>query len=128
MLTGCASILGGGGSQPVEITSQPSGAQIQIRDSAGKEVQTAMTPCRVTLDRGKGFFQAASYTVHGTSNGLPDREVPIKPGLNPWYLGNFVFGGIPGFLIVDPLTGAMWNLPTEVKIDFNTAADGSPKP
>jgi len=35
-----------------------------------------------------------------------------------WYLaGNIVFGGIAGWLIVDPLTGAMWRLsPKEVNV------------
>ena len=27
-----------------------------------------------------------------------------------WYFGNLVFGGLIGMLIVDPLTGAMYNL------------------
>lgn len=30
--------------------------------------------------------------------------------LSGWYLGNVVFGGLIGLLIVDPLTGAMYNL------------------
>lgn len=118
MLTGCASILGGGGSQGLEVTSLPSGAQIQVRDSSGKTTQTAMTPCRLQLDRGKGFFQAASYTIHATANGS-ERDVPVNPGLNPWYFGNILIGGVLGMVIVDPLTGAMWILPDKVNVDFN---------
>ena len=30
--------------------------------------------------------------------------------LNGWYIGNVVFGGLIGLLIVDPETGAMWRL------------------
>ena len=33
--------------------------------------------------------------------------------INGWYVGNIVFGGFIGWLIVDPLTGAMWTLDTE---------------
>jgi hypothetical protein len=32
-----------------------------------------------------------------------------------WYLvGNFFFGGLIGWLIIDPLTGAMWTLSPEM--------------
>lgn len=30
--------------------------------------------------------------------------------MNGWYIGNLLFGGIIGLLIVDPATGAMWTL------------------
>lgn len=33
--------------------------------------------------------------------------------LSGWYFGNLVFGGLIGMLIVDPLTGAMYNLKPE---------------
>ncbi len=44
----------------------------------------------------------------------------IDSELSMWYLGgNFIFGGIVGWLGVDPLTGAMWKLdPDEVHVDF----------
>jgi hypothetical protein len=124
-LTGCATILGGGGSQEVGFTSTPPGAQIHVVDADGKEVQTAITPCRVNLNRGRGYFVGARYTVHATVNGYPDRDVKIDPSLNPWYAGNLVFGGLIGMLVVDPLTGAMYWLPNEVKIDFGAPSKTS---
>jgi hypothetical protein len=30
--------------------------------------------------------------------------------MDGWYIGNILFGGVIGFLIVDPATGAMWKL------------------
>jgi hypothetical protein len=30
--------------------------------------------------------------------------------MDGWYIGNILFGGLIGILIVDPLTGAMWKL------------------
>ncbi len=33
--------------------------------------------------------------------------------INGWYVGNIVFGAFIGWLIVDPLTGAMWALDSE---------------
>jgi hypothetical protein len=41
------------------------------------------------------------------------RTVPIDFKLDGWYIGNIIFGGLIGFLIVDPATGAMWKLDTE---------------
>jgi hypothetical protein len=37
----------------------------------------------------------------------------VDSRINGWYVGNIVFGGLIGWLIVDPLTGAMWTLNTE---------------
>jgi len=33
--------------------------------------------------------------------------------LSGWYWGNILFGGLIGVLIVDPITGKMWKLPTD---------------
>ena len=40
----------------------------------------------------------------------------LKATANGWYIaGNFVFGGLIGWFIVDPLTGKMYNLsPKEI--------------
>jgi hypothetical protein len=48
----------------------------------------------------------------------------VRAELSGWYFGNLVFGGIIGMLIVDPLTGSMWNLtPDHIdeKLDATTA-------
>lgn len=31
--------------------------------------------------------------------------------MDGWYVGNIIFGGLIGLLLVDPITGAMWKLP-----------------
>ena len=51
------------------------------------------------------------YSKNGETMALKDISFNIKPTPNGWYLaGNFIFGGLLGWLIVDPATGAMWNL------------------
>jgi hypothetical protein len=45
----------------------------------------------------------------------------LEPTIDGWYFGNILFGGLIGMLIVDPLTGAMYCLPTEVKADFGSS-------
>lgn len=48
--------------------------------------------------------------------GYAKHSAQIHRGLNGWYLfGNLFFGGLLGYLVVDPLTGAMWTLDEEVE-------------
>jgi hypothetical protein len=44
------------------------------------------------------------------------RRYALDSSVSGWYFGNLAFGGVIGMLIVDPLTGAMYNL-TPDKID-----------
>ncbi len=37
-------------------------------------------------------------------------EVKLASSVSGWYFGNIAFGGFIGMLIVDPMTGAMFNL------------------
>ncbi len=39
--------------------------------------------------------------------------MPVNFKVDGWYWGNIVFGGLIGWLIVDPATGAMYKLETE---------------
>lgn len=44
-------------------------------------------------------------------DGYEKKQLTVYGSPNGWYIGgNFVFGGLIGYLIVDPLTGAMWTL------------------
>jgi len=47
--------------------------------------------------------------------------------LNGWYIGNLLFGGLIGLLIVDPLTGAMWTLdPKDINLILEKKTAGLP--
>jgi ribosomal protein L40E len=111
VLTGCASIVDGGPGT-VMIASTPSGARVRVNDKGGSTVATGNTPLTVKLDRGSGYFASAKYDVIVEKDGYAPYRERIEGELNAgWYLGgNLVFGGAIGWLIVDPLTGAMWNL------------------
>ena len=118
---GCASIISKS-SYPVNITSRPSGAQYRVSDRTGKLVSEGKTPAVVTLKAGAGYFQPQRYTVALDLPGHGTREVPIEVGLDGWYLfGNFFFGGLIGYLVVDPLTGAMWEL-KDVHVNMDSVA------
>lgn len=71
---------------------------------------TGTTPTTLTLKAGKAYFDRQDYTVTFEKEGYEKQTIIIGAKLNGWYLGNILFGGLIGILIVDPLTGAMWRL------------------
>lgn len=107
--SGCASIVSDS-SYPVRIESTPPGERFVIRDKSGSWVASGKTPDTVTLKAGSGYFQSARYNVEFDAG----NTLEIKADVDPWFFGNIVFGGLIGFCIVDPLTGAMWELPESV--------------
>jgi hypothetical protein len=118
-MTGCASIVSGGPGQVV-IKSNPSDAKLRVYDvRKDEQIINATTPHTATLKRGAGYFKGAKYRVVVDKEGYQSQEVLIEPVLNGWYIGNLLFGGLIGLLIVDPLTGAMYVLrPKELNADL----------
>lgn len=113
--TGCASIVSKS-SYPVAINSNPGQAEITITDETGKAIYSGKTPTTVTLDTKNGYFKGKDYTVTFKKDGFAKHTAQIKRGVDGWYIaGNIVFGGLIGWLIVDPATGAMWTLPKEME-------------
>jgi hypothetical protein len=115
---GCASIVGKS-VFPVTIHSDPSGSDILIKDEKGQEVFAGTTPTTVTLDAGEAYFHAKSYRVTFSKAGYASHQEVIRAQLSGWYIGNALFGGFIGWLIVDPITGKMWKLPTHVTADLS---------
>lgn len=106
----CATIISES-NYPVSISSNPSGAQISIMDQSGRSIFSGTTPTTVVLKAGDGYFSGADYTVSFKQEGYASHTAQIKRGIDGWYLaGNLVFGGLIGWLIVDPISGAMWTL------------------
>lgn len=126
-LAGCASILKGG-SQDVEFRSTPPDASFVIRDLKGDGGQiSGSTPGRATLRRGAGYFKGAEYEVTVSKEGYTPATVLLTSGINaPYGLGNLLVGGLIGYLIVDPATGAMWSLePETVDVTLGPLGNGS---
>lgn len=122
--TGCASIVAGG-PQTIPIKSNPSDASLKIvnlRD--GNAIYAGKTPYTATLERGAGYFKKSRYNVIVEKEGCQPKEILIEGSPSGWYiLGNLVFGGLIGWLIVDPITGAMWTLsPSDVSLNLETKA------
>ena len=119
LLSGCATIVSGS-DQTVAISSEPSAADVVVRDETDAVVFSNKTPASVTLKKGKGYFKKKSYVVEISKEGYETQAVQLTGSANGWYVGgNLLFGGLIGYLIVDPLTGAMYTLnPKEVNTDL----------
>jgi hypothetical protein len=123
-LSGCASIVSKS-DYPVSISSQPDGAEISIKNRAGESVFSGKTPTTINLKAGAGFFKGENYTVTFKREGYIPHTAQIERGVDGWYIaGNFVFGGLIGWLIVDPATGAMWTL-KNLHVDLNSSQTSS---
>lgn len=126
--TGCASIVDGSDTESVTVSSNPSGAHAQIRNlDSGDVVHEATTPFSVNLNRGEGYFDGADYVVTISADGYQPTSLDIESRATGWYIaGNLLFGGIVGWLIIDPATGAMWTLDPD-KINAELVAIGDDK-
>ncbi len=107
---GCASIFNGG-NRSISVSSQPAGAKVSVtKVGLDQVVQTGMTPLTVSLDPRRGYFMGQGYTVKFELAGYKTTEITLRPELSGWYFGNILIGGVIGMVVVDPLTGSMWNL------------------
>jgi len=117
LLSGCATIVNDG-IHPVTISSVPP-AEYSITNKYGMEVSRGTTPETVQLLGKDGYFKGADYTVRFSKEGYKDSIAPINSELSGWYFGNIVFGGLIGFLLVDPISGNMWDLQPGVGVTLN---------
>lgn len=117
---GCASIIKGG-KQTVELKSIPQGANCDVYNvKTNDRISTVTTPTVLTLERGGGYFRSAKYSIRCDLPNYTPQQALLDGDLNGYYLGgNILLGGLIGWLIVDPLTGAMYTLqPEMVLVDF----------
>jgi hypothetical protein len=109
----CASIIGKGSPETLNVRSAPEQADIVIIDEKGTKIFSGKTPTTVSLEKKRGFFRGKKYTVKISKTGYKEQNITVDTVVNGWYIGgNLVFGGLIGWLIVDPATGAMWSLDT----------------
>ncbi len=95
---------------PLMVNSTPSDARITVTNNKGVVVYTGVTPATVSLKAGGGFFTPGKYQINFEKAGYDSKTVQVNMTFDGWYIGNLLFGGFLGLLIVDPATGAMWKL------------------
>lgn len=114
---GCATILGGGSSQPLTFNSDPAAANFTIKSSTGLQMGSGKTPQTLRLPRKN------EYQVDFTIPGYQAQSVALAKGVNGWIWGNLVIGWIVGFA-VDFLTGSAYKLePSQVNVSLVRQAD-----
>lgn len=110
--SGCASIFCGD-HKTIKVASVPPKARFQIVDHKGDTVAEGVTPAKVRLKRGRGYFRPADYTATFTKDGYLPAETEVEYGLETgWYIAGNLFCplGELGWFVIDPLTGAMWDI------------------
>ena len=120
LLSCCASIISSA-SRDVSIQSNPSGLNFSVINKNGETIHSGTTPQVVNLSARGGFFVPAKYTVEVKRAGKVVGTQSVSAGVNGWYAGNIIFGGLVGLIIVDPLTGAMYRMPSTIKVDAGTS-------
>jgi hypothetical protein len=114
---GCASIVDDR-DQNIAIMTTPDQADFVIKNENGLVVHRGVTPSTVNLPKSGGYFDGNDYSIEISKAGYESRRANIEAEPSLWYLlGNLGFGGPIGWLIVDPLTGAMWDLKPD-KLDL----------
>ncbi len=123
LLSACSSIVSKS-EYSVAINSSPDGANFVVTNRTGQKVHSGLTPASVTLKSSSGYFKGESYTIALSKDGFSPKTFTLTSSLDGWYWGNILLGGLIGMLIVDPATGAMYNLPdrVDISIDQDTAA------
>ena len=114
LFTNCASIISDS-MYGVAFSSAPSKATIEIINSTGSLIFKGTTPVNIRLSAKEGFFKKARYSIRFSKEGYDDLIVPLTARLDGWYIGNLAFSSLSliGFLVVDPITGAMFKLNQE---------------
>lgn len=114
LLTSCATLVGNNDAT-VYIDSTPGSAAFTIFNGKGDIVAQGVTPQSVTLKKTDGsYFGKKSYTLTLKHEGYYSTSLPLETRLSHWYLlGNIIFFGVPGWLIVDPFFGGMYALKQE---------------
>jgi hypothetical protein len=125
-LSGCSSIVSKS-EYSVAIATNPGIANFTIVDEAGQQIHTGVTPSVVTLKSSSGYFKGASYTITFEKEGHVDKIFTMTSSIDGWYFGNILFGGVIGMLIVDPITGSMYNLPERIDVSLNQSISKNEK-
>lgn len=113
LLSGCATVMGKNAPYPVSITSTPDEAQFTVSNRAGLTVAHGVTPQTILLKAYAGPYRGETYTITFNKTGYKSHTIQLDSTPNGWYVGgNLIFGGLLGWLVVDPLTGAMFSLPS----------------
>lgn len=117
VVSGCATLMGGGSDQPVSLNSAPGAAGFTIQSSSGLQMAQGATPATVSLPRRN------EYEIRISLDGYHPQTTALTRGINGWIWGNLFVGWIVGFGI-DFLTGSAYKLePAYVHLTLQQVED-----
>mgnify|MGYP005968276799 FL=1 len=122
-LSSCATVMRDN-TQTISIKSSVEEVDIKITNKDGEVVFEGQTPTTITLKTAisGGYFNPEKYTVTASKDGFKTQTTIIDWHVSGWYwAGNFVIGGLIGYLIIDPITGDMYYLDEEVNLNMSPA-------
>ena len=120
-LSSCATVMREN-SQIIPLKANVEKVDIKIINKAGDVVFEGQTPTTITLKTAVpgGYFDPEKYTVVTSKDGFKTQTTIIDWHVSGWYwAGNFVIGGLIGYLIIDPMTGDMYYLDEEVNLNMS---------
>ncbi|MEI8246000.1 MAG: hypothetical protein WCI51_09230 [Lentisphaerota bacterium] len=118
LCAGCATISSKKPDYDISITSSPDDAEYLVTDGSGKILHSGKTPATVHLRSSQGYFDKAKYIIEVKKIGYYSQKVILEANVNSSYYCNSVVG----FLIVDPLSGAMWELKNPPHFNLDRAS------
>lgn len=122
ILSACATIMRDN-NQTIPIKANVEKVDIKITNKAGEVIFEGTTPTTINLKTSVkgGYFNPEQYTITASKDGFKTQTSVIDWHVSGWYYaGNFIFGGLIGYLIVDPLTGDMYYLDEEVHLNMSS--------
>lgn len=86
---------------------------VSISASDNSKVIATIDGTKVTLPTEYPILRSKGATIHILPEDNPGYKmtefvIPKAEGINPWYFGNLITGGLVGTTTVDPITGSMW--------------------
>lgn len=109
LLSSCASIVSKN-NYNVYFDTNPIKGNLTIFDKKNRVVFEGNTPATVKLPSYYAYFSRAEYLIKFSAVGYKNKVVPLRAKVDGWYWGNFYFGNLIGFLIIDPATGSMYKI------------------
>ena len=97
----------------VSVVSEPSAVKYEVLNADNEVIASGVTPNTVALSTDLGWMEKPRYKIKYY---FDDGEVikKVKSEISNAYIFGNLFNSFIGYLIVDPLTGSMHNLPEKV--------------
>lgn len=103
----------------IPISTIPANANIKVIDKNDKEIIITQSPDTLVLKASSGYFKRAEYLVEVSNDGYETKIEMLYFVMDGKYIQNvFLSFFMPiGFLLIDPISGAMW-MPEKQEIEF----------